>query len=191
MNHKILITLTSCALLLAVGCSKKPKQELTETNTTKPVAAEGAKAAMSHDDSLKNAKLSADQESSRLEKQRSSLEEMMNRLMASEIYFDFDKAILTDKAKELLGQCGDILQKESKLTVIVEGNTDERGTEAYNMALGGRRAQSVVQYLINYGVAATRMKSLSNGDEKPQAQGHDETAWAQNRRAVFSVKVIK
>ena len=191
MNHKITVLVASLALLIAVGCSKKPKQELTDTGTEKPVAAASATAAQARADSLKNAKLMADSvEAARLEKQRAALEEMMNKLVSSEIYFAFNKAVLTDTAKTLLSQCGDILQKEPKLTVVVEGNTDERGTESYNMALGGQRAQSVVQYLVNYGVTASRMKSLSNGDEKPQAQGHDEAAWAKNRRAAFSVKII-
>jgi peptidoglycan-associated lipoprotein len=192
MNGKITALLTCLALLIAAGCSKKPKQELTNTGTEKPAATDSAKTAQAHLDSLKNASLMADSmEAARLEKQRAALEDMMNKLVSSEVYFAFNKAVLTDTAKTLLGQCGDILQKEPKLTVVVEGNTDERGSEAYNMALGGQRAQSVVQYLINYGVSTSRMKSLSNGEEKPQAQGHDEAAWAKNRRAAFSVQITK
>jgi len=190
---RITLAFTGLALLIIAGCSNKPKQELTATDTAaKPAATTSAKPTPSHDDSIKNAQIQADQvEATRLETQRSKLEEMMNKLMSAEIYFEFDKAILTDKAKELLSQAGDILQKEPKLFVEIEGNTDERGTESYNMALGGKRAQSVVQFLTSYGVAADRLKSMSNGAEKPKVQGHDEAAWAQNRRAAFNVKIKK
>ena len=116
---------------------------------------------------------------------------MMNRLMAEEIYFDFDKASLTEKARALLAEAADIMQKEPTLYVEVQGHTDERGSAAYNMALGGKRAQSVVQYLIDYGVSSDRLKSISFGEEAPKAEGVTEEAYALNRRAAFKVQIIK
>jgi peptidoglycan-associated lipoprotein len=67
--------------------------------------------------------------------------------------------------------------------VRVEGNTDERGSAEYNLALGQRRAQAVVSALKVYGVRDTQMEAISWGEEKPRAEGHDEAAWSQNRRA--------
>lgn len=189
-TQKLLATLAT-ALLLA-SCADKPKQELTAAPAEKPAAAQQVAPAPVNDDSLKRAALEAENlENQRLENQRSALEEMMNRLMSEEIYFEYDKAVLTEKAKDLLSQGGEILAKEPKLWVEVEGHTDARGTEAYNLSLGGKRAQSVVEYLVNYGVAADRLQSISFGEEKPKVQGVTEDAYAQNRRAKFNVKIRK
>ena len=144
------------------------------------------------DDSIQQSALQSEAiEEQRLEGQRKSLEDLMNKLMSEEIYFEFDKAVLTEKAKDLLSQAGDILGKEPKLWVEIEGHTDARGTEAYNMSLGGKRAQSVADYLINYGVTKERLQTVSFGEEKPKAEGSNEDTFAKNRRAVFNVKIKK
>lgn len=194
MTRKLTLIAGVALAVLFASCAKKPKQELTAAPTEKPAATEQNSAAnqAAKDDSLKQAALEAERlENERLETQRQVLEDMMNKLMSEEIYFEYDKAVLTEKAKDLLSQAGDILSKEPKLWVEVEGHTDERGTEAYNMSLGGKRAQSVVEYLVNYGVAADRLKSVSFGEEKPKVQGTTEEAYAQNRRAKFNVKIRK
>ena len=193
---KKLIGVLAIGWLIAAGCSKKPQQELTATTGEKPTAAltpaDSAKQAKAKEDSIQQAKVAADKiEDTRLEGQRKVLEDLMNKLMGDEIYFEFDKAVLSDKAKELLAQAGDILQKEPKLWVLVEGHTDARGSEAYNMTLGGKRAQSVVDYLVAYGVTTDRLKTISYGAEKPKAEGKTEEAYAQNRRAVFQVQIKK
>jgi len=71
--------------------------------------------------------------------------------------------------------------------LVIEGNCDERGTEEYNLALGERRAHSVKQYLVSAGVPASRVDTVSFGESKPAAPGHDESAWKWNRRADFKV----
>ena len=111
--------------------------------------------------------------------------------MSEDVYFEYDKAVLTEKARELLGQVGDILIKETEFEVRVEGHTDARGTEAYNMSLGGKRAQMVQNYLLNYGVDKTRIRTVSFGEEKPKQEGESEEAFSKNRRANFSVRIIK
>ena len=194
MTRKLTLIAGVALAVLFASCAKKPKQELTAAPAEKPAATEQKPVVKQapNDDSLKQAALEAERlENERLETQRQVLEDMMNKLMSEEIYFEYDKAVLTEKAKDLLSQAGDILSKEPKLWVEVEGHTDERGTEAYNMSLGGKRAQSVVEYLVNYGVAADRLKSVSFGEEKPKVQGATEEAYAQNRRAKFNVKIRK
>ncbi|HSQ41263.1 MAG TPA: OmpA family protein [Fibrobacteraceae bacterium] len=188
MNVKALLIL-SATMAFMLGCAKKPAQELTPAapvEEAKPASVDTMQKPPA-DDSLQKEAL----EEQRLENQRQALEDLMNRLMSEEIYFEFDKAVLTEKAKDLLAQAGDILAKEPRLWVEVEGHTDERGTEAYNMALGGKRAQSVVDYLINYGVSSDRLKSVSYGEERPKVEGASEEAYAQNRRARFNVKISK
>jgi len=123
-----------------------------------------------------------------LEAERLRLEALMNKIMNDEVYFEFDKAVLTPQAKDILTEVGDILKREPRFSISTEGHTDERGTEAYNMGLGMRRADAVVKFLTDYGVT-TRMEKVSLGAEKPKATGNTEADYAQNRRAAFKVKI--
>ncbi|MCL1967791.1 MAG: OmpA family protein [Fibromonadales bacterium] len=123
-----------------------------------------------------------------LEAERRRLEELMNKIMSDEVFFEYDKATLTSHAKDILTEVGDILKREPRFSILTEGHTDERGTEAYNMGLGMRRADAVVKFLVNYGVR-NRMDKASLGEESPKATGHSEEAYAQNRRAAFKVRI--
>ncbi len=87
----------------------------------------------------------------------------------------------------LLSQNGKSLMENPTVTIRIEGNCDERGTEQYNMALGAKRAQSAKDYLMTYGIDASRMTTISYGKERPLALGHNEEAWAKNRRDDFVV----
>src|SRR3954465_15898839 len=101
------------------------------------------------------------------------------------IYFDYDKAALSSDSKSKLSQNAEWIKGHPNVTVQIEGHTDERGSVEYNLALGERRAKSVQAYLRNLGVDNKRMSIMSYGEEKPIAQGSDESAWSKNRRANF------
>jgi peptidoglycan-associated lipoprotein len=103
------------------------------------------------------------------------------------IYFNFDSAALSDEARATLAKNAELLTKGSSVKVRIEGNCDERGSDEYNMALGDRRAKAARDYLVNLGVAADRLSIISYGEEKPVDQGHDESAWAKNRRDEFVI----
>ena len=124
-----------------------------------------------------------------LEAERRRLEDLMNKIMSDDIYFEFDQATLTSQAKDILTEVGDILKRESRFTILTEGHTDERGTESYNLGLGMRRAESVVKFLTDLGVSSSRLTKVSFGEEQPKAAGGTEDAYAQNRRAAFRVKI--
>ncbi len=109
------------------------------------------------------------------------------RLELETIRFDFDSAVLTDDAQQILVRNAGILRSRHSVLVTIEGHCDERGTAAYNIALGERRAKAVKEYLINMGISANRLNTVSYGEEKPIAIGHNEAAWAQNRRAQFVI----
>jgi len=98
------------------------------------------------------------------------------------VYFDFDKSNIKDQFEPLLKAHAAYLADHPDVHVTLEGNTDERGTREYNMALGERRAKSVYQYLTLLGVAPSQLKTISYGEERPAALGHDESAWSKNRR---------
>jgi peptidoglycan-associated lipoprotein len=103
------------------------------------------------------------------------------------IYFRYNSAALTDQAPPVLTGMVAYLRTNPGLSVTVQGHCDERGTEAYNMKLGAQRAESVKQYLVDQGIPAHRLATISYGKSRPVALGHDEASWAQNRRAEFEV----
>ncbi len=104
-----------------------------------------------------------------------------------DVPFDFDSAALLDEARVTLNAHADILAQYSSLTVLIEGHCDERGTVEYNLALGERRANAVYNYLMNLGISASRLKTISYGKEFPKDPGHNEQAWAANRRGHFEI----
>lgn len=104
------------------------------------------------------------------------------------IYFDFDKSDLSQGARDVLSKNANILLKDKpNIKIQIAGHCDERGSAEYNLALGERRAKAAEQYLVTLGVAADRLSTISYGKEKPAVEGHDEAAWAKNRRAEFTI----
>jgi peptidoglycan-associated lipoprotein len=98
------------------------------------------------------------------------------------VYFDFDQAVVKKEFDLLIERHGKFLAANPAVHIRVEGNTDERGSAEYNLALGQRRANAVLASLKVFGVGESQMEAISWGEEKPKATGHDESAWAQNRR---------
>jgi len=101
----------------------------------------------------------------------------------TDVHFDFDRYNLTPEAREILRVDYGILKKMSDPEILVEGHCDNRGTVEYNLALGQRRAESVRSYLIGLGMPASRVSTISYGEEKPLDPSDSEEAWALNRRA--------
>jgi peptidoglycan-associated lipoprotein len=101
-----------------------------------------------------------------------------------DIFFEFDKSELSTASQDQLKQNSAWMAANSK-NVTIEGHCDERGTNEYNMALGERRAISAKEYLVILGVQGSRLKTVSYGEERAFDSGHDEAAWAQNRRDHF------
>lgn len=103
----------------------------------------------------------------------------------ADVRFDFDKFNLKDDAREIIKKHAEWLNKNKDVMIVVEGHCDERGTAEYNLALGERRANAAAKFLVDLGIDAKRIKTLSYGEELPLDKGHDEAAWARNRRAHF------
>jgi peptidoglycan-associated lipoprotein len=99
------------------------------------------------------------------------------------VYFDLDSNVVKDEYRSMLQAHAKYLVENPSLKIRVEGNTDERGTREYNLALGSRRGDAVKKVLNVLGVGESRIEVVSFGKEKPKAQGSDESSWAQNRRA--------
>jgi len=113
--------------------------------------------------------------------------EEVRNMLASMIHCDLDRSNIRSDDMGALDQKVAILQANPDLRIRVGGHCDERGSDEYNLALGNRRAQSTKQYLVSHGIDASRIETQSWGEERPLVDGHDESAWSQNRRAEFEV----
>ena len=98
------------------------------------------------------------------------------------VYFDYDQFAIKDEFKATVEAHGKYLQNSRALRVILQGNTDERGTREYNIALGQKRADAVKKLMVLLGATEIQVETVSFGKEKPRREGHDETSWGENRR---------
>ena len=120
--------------------------------------------------------------------QESESEKRVEVVLQENVYFEFDKSFLTEAARESLLKNGEWLRLNSDVAITIEGHCDERGTNDYNLALGDRRAESVKAFLIDLGIDASRMGTITYGEERPAVPGHNEAAYSKNRRAYFLIK---
>ena len=152
-----------------VGCASSPKEEAAASTTTAPSMAAPSNASAS-------------------ELEARQLKEAAAKLAASSIYFDYDNFSIKTEYNALLQQQAELLKRNSKLNVSLEGNTDERGSSEYNLSLGQKRAEAVRKALVILGVPEAKIEAVSFGKEKPKADCPEEKCWHQNRRVDFSGK---
>lgn len=179
------------AMLLALGVSCAKKQVTMETQE------------MAADESQQSAEDEAarrEAEEARLREQRarearqrqdaSSMSEAARKAAFEdeEIHFDFDKYVLTPQAMMILDDKAAYLREHPRVRVLVEGHADDRGSNEYNLALGDRRANSAKNYLVKSGVAASRITSISYGEEQPLCMQQSESCWYRNRRGHFGAR---
>lgn len=167
------------AMLLTVSCAKKAVQEEPAvTVAPEPAVPEQAVETAPEPQGPSDEELAAQQAAMAMEKAR-------QMFVGENIYFEFDSAALLPAAQQVLSTKADYLFANPDASVTVEGHCDERGTNAYNMALGQRRADAAKDFLVNLGIDAGRLSTISYGEEQPLDFGHNEEAWAKNRRAHF------
>lgn len=117
--------------------------------------------------------------------QKAVAAETAQKIILETIHFDFDKSDLREPDREILTRNASILLDKLTSNITIAGHCDERGSTEYNLALGERRARSAMKYLVTLGVPDNRLSTISYGEEMPIDSGHDEEAWAKNRRAEF------
>ena len=154
------------SLILGFACKKKPKiaaPVVAEPVVEKPVVEEPEKP--------------------------SPQTEIVERLSANfqRVYFESDQSLLNDESKNALDENISIMQTETALKIEIQGHADERGTTEYNVSLGQKRAERVSQYFTMQGIAPSRIKVVSYGEEEPQVSGNYEEAWSKNRRCEFII----
>jgi len=113
--------------------------------------------------------------------------EELPQLDLQRIHFDTDKWNIREDARDILKANAEVLKANPGVKIVVEGHCDERNTVEYNLALGERRAVAAKDYLVRLGVDGAQVNTISYGEERPAAFGHDESSWWQNRRAEFIV----
>ena len=129
--------------------------------------------------------LEAEAERQRKEAEHRRFLSAKTQVMQEDIYFDFDRYNLTPAAQENLLMKAQWLRENPDATVTIEGHCDERGTNEYNLALGDRRADSAKGFLVNLGISASRLTTISYGEERPVCTQSTEECWAKNRRGNF------
>ncbi|GLI38792.1 peptidoglycan-associated lipoprotein Pal [Geobacter hydrogenophilus] len=186
------LVLLSIGILVAAGCAKQEtvkKDEMVppiasskaaEATVVKPAEPEAGikKQPIKDGQIVGQAKGDVDQKTKT---------EAQLQVALTKIFFDFDSSELSPAAREALVKNAELLKQNNGFQVRIEGNSDERGSDEYNLALGERRAQGALKYLITLGVPAARLSTISYGEEKPADPGHSEAAWAKNRRDDFTV----
>lgn len=110
------------------------------------------------------------------------------RTIKERIHFEFDRSRITDESAQVLQRKAEVLRRFPDVRITVEGHTDERGSLEYNQALGMRRAQSTLEYLVDMGLDENRFSTVSYGEERPLVDASNERAWSQNRRAEFIIE---
>ncbi len=175
------LLLLLAATAVASGCGgKKPVEEPAPQPAPAPAP---TPTALPQDNSA---------ERDRLEKERLEREALQRRTavgadLAAMINFEYDQAAVRSADEATLDRKAAILQANPTVRLTISGHADERGSDEYNLALGNRRAGAAKRYLQNKGIEGSRLDVVSYGEERPLNPGHDEAAYAQNRRDEFQV----
>ncbi len=202
----VLIALVcSLSLTMLSGCAKKAslKDQAAMTAPAKaPAPAMAAPSATPADDAAAREKALREQQlREQAEREKAAKEAaekakkeaaaklaaILKELQIPDVYFDFDKYNLKPLAQTTLKNGAPAYMKYPDYKLVVEGHCDERGTAEYNLALGQKRADEAAKFLVDLGIQKDRIKTISYGKEMPVDKGHDEAAWAKNRRAHFVV----
>lgn len=192
-------------LLFTVSCAKKvvqsepaaEEQEAVQPEPQEDMASKVAQEQAAQEEAARQWEMASEED---LKKEQAAeaaakAEEMERAKMAArqmfmneDIYFEFDSSVLLPMAREVLSRKAQWLRENPNASIIIEGHCDERGTNAYNIALGERRAESAKSFLVDTGIDEVRLTTISYGEERPVDPGHNEEAWAKNRRAHFVIE---
>ena len=171
--HALLVVILAGALL--GGCQSKPEEPVVEAEPEPTPVVEPAEPA-------------PPPPPPRVDDDDNPVNPSTGRPLGRTFYFEFDQSRLSERDLRVLAMHADYLRDFRNRSIVIEGHCDERGTREYNLALGERRAQAVESYLTSAGVRASQIDTVSYGEERPEDPGHDESAWAKNRRAEMTYR---
>jgi len=167
-------------LLMTVSACSKKRSQLDPMESGSGISGSGAASQSLTEEELEAQRLR--------EAEAARMEAAKTQLVDEDVYFRFDDATLSEEARQVLLQKVAWLRDNSGVSVLIEGHCDERGTSEYNIALGQRRAESVKMFMVDAGISASRLNTISYGEEQPIDSGKTESAWAKNRRAHFRIQ---
>ncbi len=179
---KLLIFSLSVILILSLSTACKKKVKEVPPPPPAPQAQEQPKAEKVEQPVVKEPVLSEEEIF-----QKKTLEQINQEKPLAMIFFDYDRYEIRNDAGPVLEANAQWLKSYPTVKILVEGHCDERGTEEYNLALGEKRARSAMNYLVSLGISPERVRIISYGKSQPLDPGHDENAWAKNRRAQFLI----
>ena len=189
----MLVTLTAAGIVAAACGGSQPPEN--PTPVAVDTAAENARARARQDsiDAANRARAEADRLAREEAERRAAADraarerDALTADIAAMVHFDFDRSDIRSDDMANLDRKAAILNANSGLRLRISGHADDRGSDEYNLALGNRRAAAAKRYLVSRGIADARIDIVSFGEERPLAQGADETSWQQNRRGEFEV----
>jgi len=185
------VLVLAAAMLFSMGCAKKETVKSTDSSAQDAAAGKSPSQPGIVSESVKPGDAAGSTADSRLAAAEAAAGKAVTEETASifeDIRFDFDKSAVREDAKPILAKVAAYMKKNSGAKLQIEGHCDERGTAEYNMALGDRRADSARKYLVSLGIPAGALSVISFGEVKPLDPGHNEEAWAKNRRAHFILR---
>ena len=195
MNHaRRIVGLTTAMLsvLMVDACHKKPAPQPVPVTQQGPNA-DSAAAARHRADSIAAADAAARRRADSIAAAEAAMRDAAAKAASARtaltamVHFEYDKSDLRPEDRAILDAKVPILQANPDVKIRISGNTDERGSDEYNLALGQRRAAAAKEYLVQRGISDSRIETVSYGEERPIAQGSDESAYAQNRRDEFEI----
>ncbi len=184
------VLLLVSGLIVFTGCSKKTIKSDTSMQQSEEEAAMKARAAekAKQEEMERLQQEKAAQEARLKEEARRIMMAAREMFLNEDVHFEFDSSALLSDAQEILQKKAKWLRNNPDVNVVIEGYCDERGTNEYNLALGERRAASTKAYLTDLGISGSRLTTISYGEEHPLDSGHNEEAWAKNRRTHFTIE---
>lgn len=174
-------------LLFTASCAKKAVQD--DAAMAKQAEDEAAMKAREAAEKARQEEMAKQRmmEEEQLKEEARLKQEAMDMFLNEDIHFEFDSSTLTMETQLILKKKAEWLQNNPEATSTIEGHCDERGTSEYNLALGDRRATSAKNFLVDLGISASRLTTISYGEERPVDLGKNEEAWAKNRRCHFTI----
>lgn len=185
MTHRRFAVPVLAAALWLVACGQDPPPPPQPTGPDPDSLAEAQRIAdsIARVDSIRRAEEAAAEAAAEREAQMRAARETLEEM----VFFDYDRSEIRPDAERVLRRKVEILRNSPAVELRIEGHADERGSTEYNVALGQRRAQSVVQFFADFGLDQNRFDIVSYGEERPLVNESNESAWAQNRRAEFVI----
>ncbi len=187
MRHRTFVVTVLAAVLFLGACKKEPPPPPGPTGpSAEELAAQRRRDSIAAAEAAAEAARRAADEAARREAEaRAAAIDRARSLLTQRVHFDYDKSDIRSDTERVLMDKVAILRASPAVQLRIEGHADERGSNEYNVALGNRRAQAVVDFFTNYGIDASRFSIVSYGEERPLVSQENESAWAQNRRAEF------